>query len=309
MSTIEELLERKSSGSGLENREYDRGDPLRWLCDILYRKTLALTSPTCGGRSVGLVHSRTKAMEFCLWVIYCRVRGSSFSSWLRISDASTVSLDGSGIITFLIWTVETNELTLWTTLCVRTSHGAEGLFRLHTYEQVQCLLKVRFLKAVKCKYSSAVRGYTALAEIKFWLCLRKQPWKPIFQSHSWLIGEIKRITLYVQRRSSQLRYTWPLLVCSSCCMSLTAPAVVYSVVSNTSHPDNYCISWTFAKTKSVKFTKLRLGYTAGSGEPQRTGMSPWTVGQRGCQDMICCTESSKWTIASFYSTWTVCYVT
>jgi hypothetical protein len=29
MSTIEELLERKSSGSGLENREYGRRDPSR----------------------------------------------------------------------------------------------------------------------------------------------------------------------------------------------------------------------------------------------------------------------------------------
>jgi hypothetical protein len=27
VSTIEELLERKSSGSGLKNREYGRGDP------------------------------------------------------------------------------------------------------------------------------------------------------------------------------------------------------------------------------------------------------------------------------------------
>jgi hypothetical protein len=33
MNTIEELLERKSSGSGLETREYGRGDPLRWLRD------------------------------------------------------------------------------------------------------------------------------------------------------------------------------------------------------------------------------------------------------------------------------------
>jgi hypothetical protein len=28
--TTEELLGRNSSGSGLENRDYDRGDPLRW---------------------------------------------------------------------------------------------------------------------------------------------------------------------------------------------------------------------------------------------------------------------------------------
>jgi hypothetical protein len=30
VSTTEELLGRNSSGSGLENREYGRGDPLRW---------------------------------------------------------------------------------------------------------------------------------------------------------------------------------------------------------------------------------------------------------------------------------------
>jgi hypothetical protein len=32
----------------------------------LYPQTLALTSPTGGGRSVGIVRSRTKAMEFSL---------------------------------------------------------------------------------------------------------------------------------------------------------------------------------------------------------------------------------------------------
>jgi hypothetical protein len=32
----------------------------------LYPQKLALTSPTGGGRSVGIVHSRTKAMEFSL---------------------------------------------------------------------------------------------------------------------------------------------------------------------------------------------------------------------------------------------------
>jgi hypothetical protein len=30
VSTIEELLERKSSGSGLENRKYRRRDPSGW---------------------------------------------------------------------------------------------------------------------------------------------------------------------------------------------------------------------------------------------------------------------------------------
>jgi hypothetical protein len=61
VSTIEELLRRKSSGSGLENHEYGRRDPWRWPCGTLYSQKLALTSPTSGGRLVAIVRSRTKA--------------------------------------------------------------------------------------------------------------------------------------------------------------------------------------------------------------------------------------------------------
>jgi hypothetical protein len=49
VSTIEELLGRKSSGSGLENREYGHKDLSR---DTLYLQKLALTSLTSDGRSV-----------------------------------------------------------------------------------------------------------------------------------------------------------------------------------------------------------------------------------------------------------------
>jgi hypothetical protein len=66
VSTIEELLGRNSSGSGLENQEYDRGDPLRWPRHILYPQRLALTSPTSSSRSVGIVRLRTQATEFSL---------------------------------------------------------------------------------------------------------------------------------------------------------------------------------------------------------------------------------------------------
>jgi hypothetical protein len=47
----------------LENREYGRRDPLCWPHDNLYQQKLALTSLTSGGRSVGIVSSRTKATE------------------------------------------------------------------------------------------------------------------------------------------------------------------------------------------------------------------------------------------------------
>jgi hypothetical protein len=63
MSTTEELLERKSSGSSLENREYGHRDLLCWPHNTLYMQKLALISPTSGGRSAGIVHSWTKAME------------------------------------------------------------------------------------------------------------------------------------------------------------------------------------------------------------------------------------------------------
>jgi hypothetical protein len=71
-STIEELLERKSSGFGLESREYGSRDSTRWPGGTLYPQTLALTSPTSGGRSVGIVRSQIQATEFSFsfWYIY-----------------------------------------------------------------------------------------------------------------------------------------------------------------------------------------------------------------------------------------------
>jgi hypothetical protein len=60
VSTNEELLGRKSSGSGLEIREYGCRDLSRWPSGTLYPQKLALTSPTSGGRS------RTQATELSM---------------------------------------------------------------------------------------------------------------------------------------------------------------------------------------------------------------------------------------------------
>jgi hypothetical protein len=57
---------RNSSGFGPGNREYGRGDRMRWPRDIPYPRKLALTSPTSSGRSVVIVRLRTKATDF-LW--------------------------------------------------------------------------------------------------------------------------------------------------------------------------------------------------------------------------------------------------
>jgi hypothetical protein len=64
-STTEELFERKSGGSGIERRDYGCRDPSHWSRGTFYPQTLPLTSPTIsGGRSVGIILSRTKATEF-----------------------------------------------------------------------------------------------------------------------------------------------------------------------------------------------------------------------------------------------------
>jgi hypothetical protein len=57
-------LNEKVAAPGLENRDYGRGDPLRLPRDTLYQLRLALTSPAGCGRSVGIVHLRTKTTEF-----------------------------------------------------------------------------------------------------------------------------------------------------------------------------------------------------------------------------------------------------
>jgi hypothetical protein len=61
VSTIEELLERKNNGSGPESREYSRRSPLRWPCDTPLSAKVGTNFIDKGGRSVGIVRSRTQA--------------------------------------------------------------------------------------------------------------------------------------------------------------------------------------------------------------------------------------------------------
>jgi hypothetical protein len=52
-----------SSCSDLESGEYGRGDTSRWPCGTLYPQNLEISSPTRGGRSVGIVCSWTEATK------------------------------------------------------------------------------------------------------------------------------------------------------------------------------------------------------------------------------------------------------
>jgi hypothetical protein len=64
VSTIEELLGRKSSCFCLENREYACLDPLCWPRGTLYPQKLALISPRSCCLSIGIVRSWAQTMEF-----------------------------------------------------------------------------------------------------------------------------------------------------------------------------------------------------------------------------------------------------
>jgi hypothetical protein len=94
VSTTVELLERKSSGSGLVSREYGHTDLSHWPRDTLYPQKLALTSPTSGNRSVGIGRSRTQATEFFFTCMCCST-SSLLGLWCFIAAEILRVLEGS----------------------------------------------------------------------------------------------------------------------------------------------------------------------------------------------------------------------
>jgi hypothetical protein len=73
------------------------GISLRWPHDTLYPLKFALTSPTSGGRTVGIVRWRTKAPEFVLFLVSREVPCPRRSSQLRIGHSHTTGGGGRWI--------------------------------------------------------------------------------------------------------------------------------------------------------------------------------------------------------------------
>jgi hypothetical protein len=117
VSTTEELLERKSSGSGLETREYGCRDPSRWPRGTIYPQKLALTSLTSVGRSVGIVRSRTRVTEFVKSSSHCVP---------RISEQQTSLCDRCKSRSNLLWT---DIVFLCVPLCARNTAFRLSSFR------------------------------------------------------------------------------------------------------------------------------------------------------------------------------------
>jgi hypothetical protein len=121
VSTIEELLGRNCSGSGLESRDYCRKDLLRWPCDTLYPQKLALTSPTSGGRTVGIGRSRTKATEFSLvafviGVMRSHILGRALNvEHLEWTEFLTVAPNAMllGLVSVMLYVLEDSVFHTW----------------------------------------------------------------------------------------------------------------------------------------------------------------------------------------------------
>jgi hypothetical protein len=86
VSTTEELLERKCSGSGLENREYGRRDPSRWPRSTLYPQKLSENVLPVQFGTSSLYLTRNKKFQ-----IFMKHKVKGILNWLQLLAFSSVS--------------------------------------------------------------------------------------------------------------------------------------------------------------------------------------------------------------------------
>jgi hypothetical protein len=142
MSTIEELLERKSSGSSLEIRAYcNRGSAALTTRYPLYPQKLALTSPTSGCHSVGIVCSRTQATEFV-----CLCYNTVFSCDLHPLFIPPTLLMAGGKEARSKQGLDFKSVTETISVHTQPPHNSPLVLSTHaTHQELHSLLKLPFL--------------------------------------------------------------------------------------------------------------------------------------------------------------------
>jgi hypothetical protein len=125
VSTIEELLGRKSSCSGLWNRDYGRRDPSQWSHGTLYPQKLALPSPTIGGRS------GSQATEFSL--VYLHVLPLKFQKGYRSNSVLEMYLNQSGKLYILIHLINWISCRIFTVIGDPFSIKVLNIFTFYDY--------------------------------------------------------------------------------------------------------------------------------------------------------------------------------
>jgi hypothetical protein len=145
VSTIEELLKRKGSGSSLKSREYCRNDPLCWPRNTLYPRKLALTSPTSGGRSTSIVRSRTKAKTKAVFRNRSACASFSYravSMWFQLLLCSLRDCSQFG---FQSWQFPSTSLLEWKEWILSEGGMMEAFKRMIVYIMFRLLFAVLFL--------------------------------------------------------------------------------------------------------------------------------------------------------------------
>jgi hypothetical protein len=89
---IEERLVRTVAALVYKTEINDRRDSLRWPRNTLYPLKLALTSPTSGGRSVGIVRWRTKSRSSCYVLTILRAIRNSVMTMTSLALTKLVCL-------------------------------------------------------------------------------------------------------------------------------------------------------------------------------------------------------------------------
>jgi hypothetical protein len=114
-------------------------DPSRWPRGTLYPQKLAITSPTSGGRSVGIVRSRTQTMEFSFFIFN---HLSYYEQFWRQDDADDSHLQPTTILTgsqfrnmalklFSQACLARNTVHVLRVLCVLSAAHEENTTRVH----------------------------------------------------------------------------------------------------------------------------------------------------------------------------------
>jgi hypothetical protein len=75
-------------------------------------KKLVLTSPISGGRSIGVVHSRTQAMVFVCFFVSCSIIGDS-----AVLSVEIKSLEGTCLINFQVRRIRQPKTSLKKEAC------------------------------------------------------------------------------------------------------------------------------------------------------------------------------------------------
>ena len=134
----------------------------------LYPQKLALTSPTGGGRSVGIVRSRTKATEFSFSLCYV-VRPCRFAS-----DCQHFGRTGCLIVHGRGTSEAVDSFETWGTMCNITrcpnpeEHNQNFLY-FCTYWGTSDIIRARYLRFVQqcCRGSSSSRMWRSATRLVF----------------------------------------------------------------------------------------------------------------------------------------------